>query len=219
MAEPESTDYDRNVFINCPFDAAYQPLFDAIVFVVFDCGYIPRCAQESSDSGQTRIEKIYGMIPECRYGIHDISRTKADGDPALPRFNMPLELGIFLGAKRYGSEIQRKKVCLVLDEERYRYQRFCSDIAGNDIDSHNNDPQAALTAVRNWLGREGQVSERLLPSGSILFPRYQDFLSEMPALCAALDFDPVNLPYPDYVHCCETWLKDHPRFAMNRTEP
>lgn len=42
---------------------------------------------------------------------------------------MPLELGLFLGAKRYGTGKQRTKLCLILDRERYRYQKYCSDIA------------------------------------------------------------------------------------------
>ena len=46
---------------------------------------------------------------------------------------MPLELGIFLGAKRFGRAEQKGKVCLILDTERYRYQQFMSDIAGQDI--------------------------------------------------------------------------------------
>jgi hypothetical protein len=33
--------YDRNVFINCPFDSAYRPLFEAIAFATADCGYHP----------------------------------------------------------------------------------------------------------------------------------------------------------------------------------
>ena len=217
MDQPEPPDYDRNVFINCPFDADYQRLFYAIVFAVFDCGFIPRCALESRDGGQARIEKIYGIIPECRYGIHDISRTEIDGEPPLPRFNTPLELGIFLGAKRYGNERQREKVCLVLDRERYRYQRFCSDIAGNDIDTHNNDPQTAVSAVRNWLSGRGQANERLIPrgSGSELFKRYQAFLNDLPALCATppLHLDPQELTFADYAYCCESWLQEHPRDA------
>lgn len=124
MDQPEPSDYDRSVFINCPFDADYQRLLNGIVFAVFDCGFIPRCALETGDGGQARIEKIYAIIHECRYGIHDISRTEVDGNPPLPRFNMPLELGIFLGAQRYGNERQPGKVCLVLDRERYRYQKI-----------------------------------------------------------------------------------------------
>ena len=38
--------YDQNVFLNCPFDDAYQSLFQALIFAVFACGLRPRCAQE-----------------------------------------------------------------------------------------------------------------------------------------------------------------------------
>ncbi len=32
--------YNDNVFLNCPFDSAYKQLFDAMVFAVYDCGFI-----------------------------------------------------------------------------------------------------------------------------------------------------------------------------------
>ncbi len=112
----QSTHYNDNIFINCPFDSAYKKLFDAMVFAVHDCGFIPRCALEEDDASQVRIDKIYSMIADCRYGIHDISRTE-DKSSGLPRFNMPLELGIFLGAKRFGIEEQKWKKSLVPDRE------------------------------------------------------------------------------------------------------
>ena len=74
----KSRHYNDNVFINCPFDPAYKPLFDATVFAVHDCGFIPRCALEEDDASQVRIEKIYEIIADCRYGIHDISRIELD---------------------------------------------------------------------------------------------------------------------------------------------
>jgi len=64
------------------------------------------------------------LIDGCRYGIHDISRTEFDTVNQLSRFNMPLELGIFLGARRFGSGRHKSKNCLVLDREPYRYQKF-----------------------------------------------------------------------------------------------
>ncbi|HYU25729.1 MAG TPA: hypothetical protein VEO74_11030 [Thermoanaerobaculia bacterium] len=121
------------VFVNCPFDESYRPIFEAIVFAVHDCGYVARCSLEVSDASQVRIEKIAAIIAACKFGIHDISRTELDATTHLPRFNMPLELGLFLGAKRFGSPKQRSKTCLILDVERYRYQKFISDIAGQDI--------------------------------------------------------------------------------------
>jgi hypothetical protein len=95
--------YGGRVFVNCPFDESYLPIFNSIVFAVFDCGYQARCAKEIDDSGQVRIEKIFKIIAECRFGIHDISRTGLDLASGLPRFNMPFELGAFLGAKRFGN--------------------------------------------------------------------------------------------------------------------
>ena len=91
-------------FINCPFDAAYAPIFDALVFAVFGCGFRARSARELDDGSQTRIDKLYGIIEECRHGIHDLSRTELDPIHNLPRFNMPPELGIDLGAKRFGDD-------------------------------------------------------------------------------------------------------------------
>jgi hypothetical protein len=40
----------KPVFINCPFDRDYLPLFHALVFTVARCGFTPRCALEVVDS-------------------------------------------------------------------------------------------------------------------------------------------------------------------------
>ena len=125
--------YANSVFINCPFDAAHRTLHYALVFAVYDCGSIPRSAQEVVDAVEVRIDKILRLIRESKFGIHDISLTEADTRTGLPRFNMPLELGLFLGAKAFGRGKQRQKGTLVLERRRYLYQRYCSDIAGQDI--------------------------------------------------------------------------------------
>ena len=128
--------FDKNVFINCPFDDKYQPLFRAIIFTVHDMGFRARCALEASNAGNVRIDKIQNIIAECKYSIHDLSRTQLDKTHRLPRFNMPLELGIDLGCKRFGKEHEQEKVVLVMDIERFRYQRFISDISGQDVYAH-----------------------------------------------------------------------------------
>jgi hypothetical protein len=133
--------YEDSVFLNVPFDKKYNRLFNALIFAIHDCGFIARSALEVEDSGQARVEKILKIIGECKFGIHDISRAGIDGKTRLARFNMPLELGFFLGAKRYGSSKDNDKRCLILDREKYRYRSFCSDIAGQDIRSHNDEPK------------------------------------------------------------------------------
>jgi len=143
-----SFEYDKSVFINCPFDRDYKPLFEAIIFTVFDCGFRPRCALETEDGGQVRMEKIFGLIGDSKLSINDLCRVDLDSTTNLPRFNMPLELGIFLGARRFGQGSQRQKRCLIMDRERYRYRAFISDIAGQDIREHGDDPTRPIQIVR-----------------------------------------------------------------------
>ena len=200
-----SPNYNDNVFINCPFDAKYKPLFDAMVFAVHDCGFIPRCALEEEDASQVRIDKIYSIIADCRYGIHDISRTELDRDSDLPRFNMPLELGVFLGAKKFGIEEQKRKKCLILDTERYRYQQFISDIAGQDIQAHNNSPREVITHVRNWLRTASRRES--IPGGSIIWRRYRDFRRDLPQTAREYQLTVEDLIFNDYTLVVTRWLE------------
>ena len=199
-----SSQYTDNVFINCPFDSAYKPLFDAIVFAVHDCGFVARCAVEEEDTSQVRIDKIYSIIADCRYGIHDISRTELDEVSGFPRFNMPLELGIFLGAKKFGIEEQKRKNCLVLDKEPYRYQQFISDIAGQDIQVHNNSPEEVVKVVRNWLRTASK--RQTLPSGNIIWERYQNFMEDLPQMAKDFQLEVDDLIFNDYVWVLGKWL-------------
>lgn len=184
--------YDYNVFINCPFDAAYRSLFEALVFAVHDCGYIARCALEVADASEVRIERIAKIIRDCKFGIHDISRTEPDAQTGLPRFNMPLELGIFLGAKRFGRAEQRHKTCLILDVERYRFQRFISDISGQDISAHAADTTRAMKAVRDWLSN-ATPSSISIPGGVLIASRYAVFRKDLPAMCEKLHSTSMSL--------------------------
>jgi len=203
MASPQ---YDYSVFINCPFDAEYRPLFEALVFAVHDCGYIARCALEIDDASQVRIEKVEKIIAACKFGIHDISRTELDPATKLPRFNMPLELGMFLGAKRFGRAEQKNKVCLILDTERYRFQKFISDISGQDISAHQGKPEQAIKVVRDWLSNATPKSVRI-PGGTAIAERYAMFRQELPAMCAKLRLKEDELTFNDYVVLVEEWLK------------
>ena len=198
----------QHVFLNCPFDDPYKGLFEAIIFAVSDCGFTPRCALEIDDGSQIRIEKIFKIVSECRFGIHDISRTDLDMTNNLPRFNMPLELGMFLGAKRYGSKEDAQKICLILDREDYRYQKFISDIAGQDIRAHRDDPRTAITVVRNWL-RSASPKTGML-GGEAIGTRYDIFCKELPSLCQDLRLSPQELTFVDYTWLVAGWLRQNP---------
>ena len=201
----KSSHYNDNVFLNCPFDPDYKQLFDAMVFAIHDCGFIPRCALEEEDASQVRIDKIYNIITDCRYGIHDISRTELDEVSGLPRFNMPLELGVFLGAKKFGIDKQKRKNCLILDKAQYRYQEFISDIAGQDIQAHNNNPEGIITVVRNWIRTASK--RQTIPSGSIIWGRYQEFMEDLPQLAQEHQLKVDELIFNDYTLVITRWLR------------
>lgn len=204
---PESL-YEHCVFVNCPFDDEYRPLFEAIVFALHDCGFAARSALAVTDASQVRIEKIAAMIAGSKFGLHDISRTELDATTGLPRFNMPLELGLFLGAKRFGTGKQRQKNCLIMDVERYRYQKFISDIAGQDIVMHGGDTARAIRVVRDWLSDAD--SSMKIPGGATIAQRFGVFRSVLPAACAKVGLDPHALTFNDYVLQVEEWLKSNP---------
>lgn len=198
-------DYNDNVFINCPFDEDFKEIFYAKVFTVFDCGFRARCALEEDDGGEVRIEKIAKIINQCRYGIHDVSRTELCKKTKLPRFNMPLELGMFLGARKYGDSHQKRKSCLITDSEQYRYQMFISDIAGQDIRSHANKPGDAITVVRNWLNAASKRTT--IPGGKDISERYEAFKRDLPEICLAAKIGEDELTFNDYSTFVSEWLK------------
>jgi hypothetical protein len=192
-----------DVFINCPFDDKYAPIFRALIFVVIACGFRPRSAREVDDGGEARIEKLIKIIEECRYGIHDISRTQLDKTTKLPRFNMPLELGIFLGAKRFGDRAQKQKRLLIFDTKQYRYQKFISDLAGMDIHAHNGDPLRAISETRDWLAN---VSRRQLIGGGQVIAIYKRFCAQLPAMRQKAGL-PKKIPYAEFERLIVGWLK------------
>ncbi len=203
-----SPSYDDNIFINCPFDHEYRRLFQALMFGVHDCGLVARSALEVVDGAEVRIDKIQRIIAECRHSIHDLSRTGLDSRTGLPRMNMPFELGLFLGAKRYGTGAQRKKTCIILDRDERRFRDFLSDIAGQDVRAHNDDPADLIREVRNALVTTRPAGVEL-PSGRFIAERFSVFEQEMPRLCAVLNLDPDDLGHRDLIRVITGWLMEN----------
>lgn len=198
----------RDVFINCPFDDDFTPSFRSLVFAVLACGFRARCAREMDDGAETRIEKLYRIIEDSRYSVHDLSRTELDPINHLPRFNMPLELGIFLGSKRFGGDDQKKKRCLILDVQPYRYQLFISDLAGMDITAHNGDARTIVARVRDWLAT---VSRRTsIPTPAAALDSYDRFIEGLPAIAHEAGLDVANILFADFERLVLAWVQaDH----------
>lgn len=195
---------NRDVFINCPFSEDYKTYFHAIVFVVIRSGFNPRCALESDDSGDSRFNKICQIIAQCDYGVHDISKTELDVGTSLPRFNMPLELGLFLAAKKFGNREQKLKKCIIFESTPYDYQKFMSDIAGQDIHSHRRSEKTLVLELSGWLRRE--THDHSVPGGSAIYHEYSMFKKELPKLCKAAGLKPREMTFFDFRRFAEKWI-------------
>jgi hypothetical protein len=198
--------YNQKVFINCPFDSNYTPLLHAIVFTVYRCGFLPVTALDEDDGSNDRLKKILKCIADCKYGIHDISRTELNQNK-LPRFNMPFELGLFFGAKKYGSGIQKNKVALIFEKNKYSYQQYLSDLNGIDTKAHNNNPDELLKKIRDWLTT---CTNTTLPGPATIHKEYVEFLIKLPEIINQLGLDKDNLLYGDYCAIVENAIE--PKF-------
>jgi hypothetical protein len=187
---------NHDVFINCPFDADYTQCFEAILFVVCIAGYSVRCALEDDDAGDVRFDKLCRLIEASDRSIHDLSRTSPSAE-GLPRFNMPFELGLMMGAKKFGGRRQRRKRAVIMVKERFVMPKFLSDLAGNDPAAHGDNPHRVIAIIRDHLefSRDGTR----LPGAQKLAKQFSKFKSDLPKLAAAqyLELNELD-PYANY---------------------
>jgi hypothetical protein len=173
----------------------------ATVFAVLACGFVPRCATEADDAGEERLEKISRIIGSCRFSIHDLSRKGPDLKAGLSRFNMPFELGLCFGAKRFG---RRPMSLLVMETAPFDYQKFLSDLAGRDIKHHDDDPARIISHVRTWFN--AQSLNRALPGGIALQKLYDTFRKELPFMLEKAQLEEAELTFMDWSHLIEEWF-------------
>ncbi|MEQ1748823.1 MAG: hypothetical protein ABL974_05340 [Prosthecobacter sp.] len=170
-------DFERHVFVNCPYDDKYRPLQRALIFVLMRLGYMPCLAAQISNSGQMRMEKIRQQIRECRHSIHDLSLVIAEKKNAIARMNMPYELGLDLGALWYGGPLLDTKVLLVLENKRGSVKKALSDHAGFDLRHHEGQVDLLLREVRaHFYAHLSSHPSGIRPD----FPTHDELLADWP---------------------------------------
>jgi protease II len=206
-----SVEYNKNIFINCPFDDTYREILLGVLFTTLYLKYTPRLALESFDSGQTRVNKIVNLIEESKFGIHDLSRMVSSGEGEYFRMNMPFELGIDYACQNIISEKFPGKKILILDAEQYRYQKSISDLSGCDIKKHHNDVIKAVKSVRDWLVT---VDLKRAASGNKIWAQYNDFQAylyeEVVVTDGHLSIDDVQIT--EIIHHMKNWCTQNPSF-------
>ncbi len=198
--------YERNVFINCPFDKKYFSLLRPLLFTIIYLRFNPRIALERSDSGETRLNKICELIQESKYSIHDLSRLKLSSKEGLARHNMPFELGLDIGCRNFSNQNHRDKRCLILEKEKYRYMIALSDISGCDIKSHNDDPYKLVQQVRDWFVET--VGLKKVKGASEIWYQFNDFALDFyeKRILEGFSVEEANMmAVPEYVDYIKEW--------------
>lgn len=201
--------FERNVFVNCPFDDAYVSLLRPILFVIAYLDLTPRIALESLDSGHPRIQKIIALIEDSKYAIHDLSRLRAEKVGEYYRLNMPFELGLDVGCRLFKPGKSSGKKCLILEAERYRYQAALSDMSNSDIAVHRNDPVEATRQVRNWLKSAAGLRAW---GATAIWNRFNDFMTDNYDQLKAeghSDDDIERLPVFELIDCMQRWVENN----------
>lgn len=197
--------FETDVFINCPFDKDYTPLLRTLSFTLLYLDLEPKLSQTLSSS-TIRINQIKKHIRNCKFSIHDLSRSKPLKKGDLPRFNMPYELGLDIGASEYGGKALKGKKTLILETERYHYQKVLSDISGQDIENHNDDPLTLNLKVRNWLSANNPGI--IIPGQSQIWIAFNQFNADLNTTLSATYTakDIEEMPIGDYIKFAKDWI-------------
>jgi len=201
--------FEQNVFINCPFDASYIQFLRPLLFTVIYCGLDPQIAQTNS-SFDVRLDSIKDLIEVSKYSIHDLSNMAATKKGELARFNMPFELGIDYGSKRFGGAPLTNKSSLIIDKASYRYQAALSDIAGCDIANYKDSPEQLVRAIRYWINDSIQGGQ---PHATVIWNEFNEFVSDFQQSVydeGGNDQDIEEMSRMEYIEYIKAWVQSRP---------
>jgi len=134
----------ESVFINIPYDSGFEDLYLAYIVGLTQLGLT------LAVPNQGRLDTIIELIEKSPYSIHDLSRIELS--KRVPRFNMPLELGLAL----YRAHITRgKHRVYIFETKAFRAQRSTSDVNGIDPKIHGGKPTILMARLRDIFRQPG----------------------------------------------------------------
>lgn len=190
-----------------PFDDDYKDLLNPLLFTILYLGFQPKISQTRSSS-TIRINQIKTYIKDSKFGIHDLSRCRPLSVGELPRFNMPYELGLDSGCLEYGTRKLKTKKLLILETEKYYYQKVLSDIAGQDIENHNDDPRILVQKTRNWFS--SLSVRKSYPSVTEIWSAFSQFhidlIEDLNIRNGRSDDDIDKMPVGEFIRLVRQWI-------------
>jgi len=149
----------ESVFLNIPYDAGFEDLYLAYIVGLTQLGLRTNAAIAVPNQG--RLNTIIRLIEKSDFSIHDLSRIEVSR--GVPRFNMPVELGLAL--YRSHATKGRHRV-FIFESRRYRAQRSTSEVNGIDAQIHKGTPKGLMSGLRGqpptYHGTHAPMSHRPL---------------------------------------------------------
>ncbi len=141
----------ESVFLNIPYDGPFENLYLAYIVGLTQLGL--RINATLAVPNQGRLETIIDLIEQSNFSIHDLSRIELS--KGIPRFNMPVELGLALYRSKVTHGLHR---VYIFESKRYRAQRSTSDVNGIDPQIHGGTPKGIMSGLRNIFRQPGDVT-------------------------------------------------------------
>ena len=119
--------------------------------------------------------------------------------------NMPFELGIDHACRQFGVDELATKSILILERDRFDYQRSLSDISGWDIQSHGGEYEKAVRHVRSWL--VNQAGAPAVGAARILgeYIAFQEWYWERERDAGSSEEDIREYPTAEFVRAMHDW--------------
>ena len=180
---PKSQRHLTDVFLNIPYDKPFEKLCLAYICGLSGLGLVPRATLEIP-GGARRLDRIFALIRDCRYSVHDLSRVELDlKRPATPRFNMPFELGLAVAWERLSPGNHSWFLC---ERRAYRLFKSLSDLNGTDAYIHG----GSVTGVFRELGN-AFVRLRQQPTIQEMFRIYREVKAGVPTILKGAGTDSI----------------------------
>jgi hypothetical protein len=122
---------------------------------------------------------------------------------------MPYELGLDIGCCEFGGRKFKGKRILILETDKFHYQKVLSDIAGQDIENHNDDPATLVRKIRNWFSTVDESKK--YPSANTVWIAFNQFNDDMNRSLTMEGFTPSEIetmPVNDFINFAKDWIKN-----------
>ncbi len=161
-----------DVFLNIPYDRAFERLYLAYIAGTSAFGLVPHATLEIPGS-ERRLDRILALIRSCPNSIHDLSRVQLDRNPpTTPRFNMPFELGLAVAWDKTGP---KRNGWFVFESMNRRASKSLSDLGGTEVYIHDGTVSGVLRELGNAFVRHGRQ-----PTVPQMWQVYRDIRRNLP---------------------------------------